>query len=96
MKLTALAAVGAVLMLCSATVRASPVVTRAVPIPIEEEFVVAQQLHVDSSLDAIVMQLLDAGLFGGGSTLHYEGKYEVTETSPGLFSGSYLGRLSGN
>ncbi|HLO93759.1 MAG TPA: PEP-CTERM sorting domain-containing protein [Burkholderiaceae bacterium] len=67
----------------------------AVPIPIEEEFVVAQQLHVDSSLDAIVMQLLGAGLFDAGSTLHYEGHYEVNESAPGVFTGSYGGMLSG-
>ncbi|MDL5033503.1 PEP-CTERM sorting domain-containing protein [Pelomonas sp. APW6] len=94
MKPTALALLSAALLLFAPMARAAPVATTAVPIPIPEEFVVAQQLHVDSSLDAIVMQLLGAGLFNGGAKLHYEGRYQVTESAPGVFSGGYLGMLT--
>lgn len=87
---------GAAVLLTSSAARAAPVPSTAVPIPIEEEFVAAQQLHVDSSLDAIVAQLIGSGLFKGGATMHYQGRYQITESAPGLFSGSYLGRLSGN
>ncbi|MGM9515137.1 PEP-CTERM sorting domain-containing protein [Roseateles sp. DB2] len=96
MRSTAIALLGAVLLLSGSGSRAAPVRSTTVPIPIEEEFVVAQQLHVDSSLDAIVTQLLGAGLFESGAKLHYEGRYRVVETSPGIFSGSYGGVLTGS
>ncbi len=100
MKPTALALAialgGAAVLLTSSSAHAAPVPSTAVPIPIEEEFVAAQQLHVDSSLDAVVAQLIGAGLFQRGATMHYQGRYNITETAPGVFSGSYLGRLSGH
>lgn len=95
MKSASLAIAATALLLAADTVSAAPVRSSAEPIPIEEEFVVAQQLHVDSSLDAIVMQLLGAGLFDAGSTLHYRGAYQISESTPGVFSGSYGGILSG-
>lgn len=95
MKPTAIALIGSALLLSAGLASAAPLKSTAVPIPIEEEFVVAQQLHVDSSLDAIVTQLLGAGLVDFGAKLHYEGRYRVAETSPGIFSGSYGGILSG-
>lgn len=64
-------------------------------IPIEEEFVVAQQLHVDASLDAVVMQLAADGLFQPGATFRYEGSYQIVETASGVYAGSYSGALQG-
>lgn len=96
MKPAAIAAIGSVLLLSAGLASAAPLKSTAVPIPIEEEFVVAQQLHVDSSLDAIVLQLIGDGLFGPGATMHYKGGYEVSESAPGIFAGSYSGILSGS
>ncbi len=90
-----IAFIGAAFLASASTASAAPVRHTAVPIPIEEEFVVAQQLHVDSSLDAIVVQLLGDGLFDSGRTLRYRGSYEIFESSPGSFTGSYKGMLSG-
>ncbi len=95
MRSAAIALLGTALLLSANISSAAPLASTAVPIPIEEEFVVAQQLHVDSSLDAIVTQLLGAGLFDSGAKLRYRGSYEILENSPGSFTGSYKGMLSG-
>ena len=95
MKSLAIALLGSALLLSAIPSTAAPVASTAVPIPIEEEFVVAQQLHVDSSLDAIVVQLLGDGFFDSGAKMRYRGGYEISESSPGVFSGSYKGILSG-
>lgn len=95
MKSAAMALIGSALVFTAGLSAAAPVKSTAVPIPIEEEFVVAQQLHVDSSLDAIVIQLQKAGFFQSGATMHYAGSYLITESAPGIFSGSYTGMLSG-
>ncbi|CAG1004971.1 hypothetical protein METP2_03608 [Methanosarcinales archaeon] len=65
------------------------------PIPIEEEFVVAQQLHVDSSWDAIVIQLLQEEGLLDNTTMHYEGTYNISQNTSGNFSGNYSGILTG-
>ncbi|MBB2485898.1 PEP-CTERM sorting domain-containing protein [Mitsuaria sp. WAJ17] len=96
MKSATMALVASACLLSAGLSPAAPVKSTAVPIPIEEEFVVAQQLHVDASLDTIVMQLIGDGLFAPGAAWHYKGGYEVSETSPGVFSGSYTGVLAGS
>lgn len=95
MRSAALALLGTAWLLSTSLSTAAPLRSTAVPIPIEEEFVVAQQLHADSSLDALVIQLLGDGLFESGAKLHYQGSYQVVETAPGIFSGSYAGMLTG-
>lgn len=88
MKLLMVAATGAVLAL-------SHLNAFAEVIPIEEEFVFEQQVHVDTSLDMVVISLLRAGLVDSGATLHYQGSYDIHESTPGNFTGTSTGELSG-
>lgn len=68
----------------------------ATPIPIEEEFIVAQQLQVDSSLDAFVLDVFrTTGLLDAGATFHYTGAFSIAQDFDGEFSGSYAGTLVG-
>lgn len=95
MKSATLALVASTLLLSAGLSPAAPLKSTAVPIPIEEEFVVAQQLHVDASWNAIVLELLADGLIDAGAKMSYRGSYEIFESSPGSFYGSYKGMLSG-
>ena len=95
MKTATFALIGSALLIPWGLTSAAPVKSTAVPIPIEEEFVVAQQLHVDSSWNAVVLELLADGLIDAGAKLSYRGSYEIFESVPGSFSGSYKGLLSG-
>lgn len=62
-------------------------------IPIDEEFVLAQQLHVDGSWESIVLNILGNDcLYEPGATMHYDGTFQI---APDLLSGTYSGVLSG-
>lgn len=65
-------------------------------IPIEEEFVLAQQLHVDASWSAIAFTLQDeTGLLDTQSTMNYQATFDISVDPAGDFFGTYSGMLTG-
>jgi hypothetical protein len=71
--------------------------TIAAIIPIEEEFVLAQFMHVYSSWDGIVFRLLDEdeSLVDQQAIMHYSGEYSISQDLDGNPVGNYSGDLTG-
>jgi len=71
---------------------------QASPIPILDEFLIAQQFHVDGGLDTQIATIFDLnGELDLGASMHYEGNFNfLPPDSLGNVSGSYSGILTGN
>jgi hypothetical protein len=77
------------------TAQASVKASTFAGIPIEEEFIVAQWIYVDSSWDSIVTTLAEENLLDTKSTLTYEGTFNIFQDSNSDFFGDISGTLSG-
>jgi hypothetical protein len=74
----------------------APATISAAPIPLEEEFVFAQSLHVDASWEALTFLLFDdTGLFDVTGTAFYSSVFSFSEDLEGNVTGGYLGMLTG-
>lgn len=66
------------------------------PIPIEEEFVVAQQLHTDISWDIIAALVAEQPeVLNESGNLFYSGSYDINPDGASNWMGTYSGTLSG-
>jgi hypothetical protein len=62
---------------------------------IVDEFVIAQQLHVDVSWDAQVITTLDPSILEDSADMHYIGSFSISPNGFNTYSGQYTGTLAG-
>jgi hypothetical protein len=62
---------------------------------IVDEFVIAQQLHVDLSWDALVITTLDPSTLEDSADMHYIGSFSISPNGFNGYSGQYTGTAAG-